>query len=72
MSSSSRTIEHVAVTFDEPTLVADAGLVVPATPMIRLCLGRAHIPFQFGRQPQLVGSPTRRSKIREYLRVSRA
>ena len=38
MSSSSRTLERVAVTFDEPTLVADAGLIVPATLMVRLGL----------------------------------
>lgn len=38
MSSSSRTIDCVAVTFDDPTLVADAGLLVPATLMVRLGL----------------------------------
>ena len=38
MSSSSRTIERVCVTFDDPTLVADAGLLVPATLMVRLGL----------------------------------
>ena len=38
MSSSSRTIERVCVTFDDPTLVADAGLIVPATLMVRLGL----------------------------------
>ena len=38
MSSSSRTIDRVAVTFDDPTLVADAGLIVPATLMVRLGL----------------------------------
>ncbi len=38
MSSSSRRIERVSVTFDEPTLVADAGLIVPTTLMIRLGL----------------------------------
>jgi hypothetical protein len=38
VSSSSRTIERVCVTFDEPTLVADAGLIVPATLMVRLGL----------------------------------
>lgn len=38
MSSSSRMIERVGVTFDEPTLVADAGLIVPATLMMRLGL----------------------------------
>ncbi len=38
MSSSSRTIDRVAVTFDEPTLVADAGLMVAATLMVRLGL----------------------------------
>jgi hypothetical protein len=31
-------IERVAVTFDDPTLVADAGLLVPATLMVRLGL----------------------------------
>ena len=38
MNSSSRTIERVSVTFDDPTLVADAGLLVPATLMVRLGL----------------------------------
>lgn len=38
MSSVSRGIDRIAVTFDEPTLVADAGLVVPATLMMRLGL----------------------------------
>lgn len=35
MRSSSRTIERVEVTFDDPSLVADAGLIVPATLMVR-------------------------------------
>ena len=38
MTTSSRTIERVSVTFDEPTLVADAGLIVPAILMVRLGL----------------------------------
>ncbi len=38
MSSSSRMIERVCVTFDDPTIVADAGLLVPATLMVRLGL----------------------------------
>ena len=38
VSSSSRTIERVCVTFDDLTLVADAGLIVPATLMVRLGL----------------------------------
>jgi hypothetical protein len=38
VSTSSRTIDRVCVTFDEPTLVADAGLIVPATLMARLGL----------------------------------
>jgi hypothetical protein len=38
VNSSSRMIERVAVTFDDPTLVADAGLLVPATLMVRLGL----------------------------------
>jgi hypothetical protein len=38
VNSSSRTIDRVAVTFDDPTLVADAGLVVPVTLMVRLGL----------------------------------
>ena len=38
MGSSSRSIDRIAVTFDEPTLVADAGLLVPATLMVRLGL----------------------------------
>ena len=38
MKSSSRATDRVGVTFDEPTLVADAGLIVPATLMVRLGL----------------------------------
>jgi hypothetical protein len=38
VSSLSRSIERVEVTFDDPSLVADAGLVVPATVMVRLGL----------------------------------
>jgi hypothetical protein len=38
VSPSSRGLDRVAVTFDEPTLVADAGLIVPATLMVRLGL----------------------------------
>jgi hypothetical protein len=38
VSRVSRTIESVAVTFDDPTLVADAGLIVPVTLMVRLGL----------------------------------
>jgi hypothetical protein len=38
VNSSSRMIERVCVTFDDPTLVADAGLIVPATLMVRLGL----------------------------------
>jgi len=38
VSSSSRMIERVCVTFDDPTIVADAGLLVPATLMVRLGL----------------------------------
>ena len=38
MSPVSRGIDRIAVTFDEPTLVADAGLIVPATLMVRLGL----------------------------------
>ncbi len=38
MKSVSRSIEHVSVTFDDPTLVAGAGLVLPATLMVRLGL----------------------------------
>jgi len=38
VSSSSRMIERVCVTFDDPTLVADAGLLVPATLIVRLGL----------------------------------
>ncbi len=38
MSRVSHPIERVALTFDEPTLVADAGLVLPATLMVRLGL----------------------------------
>jgi len=38
VSSVSRSLDRVGVTFDEPTLVADAGLIVPATLMVRLGL----------------------------------
>ena len=38
MKSVSRSIDRVAVTFDDPSLVADAGLLVPATLMARLGL----------------------------------
>ena len=38
MSRVSHRIERVAVTFDDSTLVADAGLIVPATLMVRLGL----------------------------------
>ena len=38
MSSSSRALDRVEVTFDDETLVADAGLIVPATLMVRLGL----------------------------------
>ncbi len=38
MSSSSRALDRIGVTFDDPTLVGDAGLLVPATLMVRLGL----------------------------------
>jgi hypothetical protein len=38
VSSVSRTIDRVEVTFDDPTLVTDAGLLLPATLMVRLGL----------------------------------
>ena len=38
MGGVSRAIDHVDVTFDDETLVADAGLLVPATLMLRLGL----------------------------------
>ena len=38
MSSVSRGIDRIGVTFDDPTLVADAGLIVPSTLMVRLGL----------------------------------
>jgi hypothetical protein len=38
VSSVSRSLDRIGVMFDEPTLVADAGLIVPATLMIRLGL----------------------------------
>ena len=38
MGSVSRGLDRIEVTFDEPTLVADAGLIVPATLMVRLGL----------------------------------
>jgi Transposase DDE domain group 1 len=38
VSSVSRMIDRVEVTFDDPTLVADAGLLLPATLMVRLGL----------------------------------
>jgi hypothetical protein len=38
LSSSSRMTDRVAVTLDDPILVADAGLIIPATLMVRLGL----------------------------------
>jgi hypothetical protein len=38
VSPVSRGIDRIGVTFDEPSLVADAGLIVPATLMVRLGL----------------------------------
>ena len=38
MSRVSRVIDRIEVTFDDETLVADAGLIVPATLMMRLGL----------------------------------
>ena len=38
MSSLSRALDRIGVIFDEPSLVADAGLIVPATLMVRLGL----------------------------------
>lgn len=38
MSSLSRMSDRIGVIFDEPSLVADAGLIVPATLMVRLGL----------------------------------
>lgn len=38
MSSISRWTDRMGVTFDDTTLVADAGLIVPATLMVRLGL----------------------------------
>ncbi len=40
MSSVSRSLDRVEATFDDETLVADAGLVLPATLMVRLGLER--------------------------------
>ena len=38
MSAVSHAIDHIDVTFDDETLVADAGMIVPATLMVRLGL----------------------------------
>ena len=38
MASVSRGLDRIKVTFDDPSLVADAGLIVPATLMVRLGL----------------------------------
>ncbi len=38
MNPVSRGIDRIGATFDEPSLVADAGLIVPATLMVRLGL----------------------------------
>ena len=38
MNRVSRAIDRIEVTFDDETLVADAGLIVPATLMVRLGL----------------------------------
>ena len=40
MSAVSRALDRIEVTFDDETLVADAGLIVPATLMVRLGLER--------------------------------
>jgi hypothetical protein len=40
VSRVSRAVDRIGVTFDEETLVADAGLIVPATLMLRLGLER--------------------------------
>jgi hypothetical protein len=38
VASVSRSLDRIEVTFDDPSLVADAGLIVPATLMVRLGL----------------------------------
>ena len=38
MSSVSRTIDRIEAIFDDESLVADAGLILPATLMVRLGL----------------------------------
>jgi hypothetical protein len=38
VASVSRGLDRIKVTFDDPSLVADAGLIVPATLMVRLGL----------------------------------
>ena len=53
MNSSSRTIERTSVTFDEPTLVADAGLIVVATLVVRL--GLEHLVNEMVRLGSRVG-----------------
>ena len=40
MSGVSHVIDRIEVTFDDETLVADVGLIVPATLMLRLGLER--------------------------------
>ena len=44
MHGLSRAIDRIEVTFDDETLVADAGLIVPATLMVRLGLEELRLP----------------------------
>jgi len=53
VSSVSRGLDRISVTFDEPTLVADAGLIVVATLMVRL--GLEHLVNQTVRLVGRVG-----------------
>ena len=53
MSPSSRAIDRFAVTFDDPSLVADAGLILPVTLIVRL--GFEALVDRMVRLPGLVG-----------------
>ena len=53
MKPESRRLDRIEVTFDEPMLVADAWLIVPATLMVRLgleCLLSQLVCFGWSRQ----------------------
>ncbi len=54
MTRASRAIDRVEVTFDDPNLLADAGLIVPGTLMVRL--GLEALVDKLGSAPKTVDS----------------